>query len=318
MKDFSKYSLSEEPIHLVYAYVFDEYQTCYVGRTKNLRKRHNGHKCGKKHSDGTRTYDSVNTFSKEHNIPIPEPVILEDGLTGKESLISEDFWVNKYKEDGWVLLNKAKTGIKSGSLGHIHYWTYEKCKEACDIYETKQDLRKNLPGCYYACIENGWINELIKKEGKHPNGYWFIKENVINEAKKYDKITDFIVGSIGAYVSAKRNGWLDELGFKNLNTPKEICFDEVWVYYKKTGNIKETTKHFHVSYERIKKLFNENGVDTGDHGKKVPLPGEEIKIQEDLDNGVPLREIERRYNISRKRIPKIFDMTKYEERRQKK
>ena len=41
--------------------------------------------------------------------------IIEDGLTIKQGLEREDYYVRKFKEEGWNVLNKMKTGIVSGS-----------------------------------------------------------------------------------------------------------------------------------------------------------------------------------------------------------
>lgn len=50
-----------------------------------------------------------------------------------------------------------------------------------------------------------------RSEGvKAPWGYWRVKENVIYEAQKYNRRSDFISGANGAYESAVRNGWLAE------------------------------------------------------------------------------------------------------------
>ena len=41
--------------------------------------------------------------------------IIEDGLTIKQGLEREDYYVQKFKNEGWNVLNKMKTGIVSGS-----------------------------------------------------------------------------------------------------------------------------------------------------------------------------------------------------------
>lgn len=315
MSKIEKYNNCYDRIHVIYAYEFHEYKACYVGRTKELKKRHKSHCVGKKHSDGKITYDSVYSFSKEKNIPIPEPLIKEENLTAEESLIKEDFWVNEYKNNGWVILNKAKTGLKSGSLGHVKCWAYETCKEECKKYKTKSELKKYSVGCYEVCLKNGWIDEFILKKGKRPNGYWKIKENVINESKKYKTISDFINNSIGAYKSAKENGWINELNFDKKS--REITFNEIWGYYQQCGNIKNVMKKYHISYKKIKKMLDDNGVKTWDHNRKDPEPHQYKEIQNLLDNGISMREIERTYNICRKRIPKIFNLEKWKKTRQR-
>lgn len=43
-----------------------------------------------------------------------------------------------------------------------------------------------------------------------PWGYWRVKENVIKEAQKYQRRSDFTRDASGAYESAIRNGWIEE------------------------------------------------------------------------------------------------------------
>lgn len=54
------------------------------------------------------------------------------------------------------------------------------------------------------------IKKNSKVKHKPPYGYWNIKRNVINDAKKYKKRTEWKYSSPGAYQSARRNNWLDE------------------------------------------------------------------------------------------------------------
>ena len=49
------------------------------------------------------------------------------------------------------------------------------------------------------------------KEKKKPDGYWKVKEHVIEESKKYKNRKAFSEGSYSAWRSAKDNGWIDEI-----------------------------------------------------------------------------------------------------------
>lgn len=204
----------KERVHSIYVYEINEYRTCYVGRSVDVHKRDLSHRRGRKHHDGSITYDSLFKFCEEKGIIIPKPIILEDNLDGEESLIREDYWLNVYKSNNWNILNVAKTGKNSGSLGQIMKWTYEACKEFASKYNFKSELKKANYTCYSECLKNGWFEEFgIKDKKTHPNGFWNIKDNVINESKKYTNKTDFITNSYGAYNAAKKHNWLDELKF---------------------------------------------------------------------------------------------------------
>ena len=80
-----------------------------------------------------------------------------------------------------------------------------------------------LPAAYQVALRNGWLSEMIWfEEGKRANGYWNIKENVFEEAKKYQTRTEFCKGCGGAYQIARRNGWLDEMiWFKHRKCTQE-------------------------------------------------------------------------------------------------
>lgn len=146
-------------IHCIYVYEIPEMKTCYVGRTSNLHKRDLSHRRGRKHHDSTITYDILYSFCNDNNIIIPEPIVKEENLNGEESLIREDYWVKWYKDNGWTVLNKAKTGRLSGSLGAIKKWDYDTCKEFCKNYTFKTELKKANYSCYYTCLKNGWFEE---------------------------------------------------------------------------------------------------------------------------------------------------------------
>ena len=207
-----KYADLDAKIHCVYVYEMTELKTCYVGRTSDLHKRDLSHRRGRKHKDGSVTYDSLYAFCVGNNTQIPEPIVKDKELSGEESLIREDYWVNSYKENGWNVINKAKTGRLSGSLGAIKKWDYETCKEFCKNYAYKSEVRAANCTCYTTCLKNNWFEEFgIADKKVHPNGCWNIKDNCIKEAKKYNSRTEFIIKSIGAYRGAKRNGWLKDV-----------------------------------------------------------------------------------------------------------
>lgn len=207
-----KYMDLNERLHCIYVYEIEEGKACYVGRTTNLRNRDLSHRRGRKHHDGSVTYDVLYRFCEDKGIKIPTPIIKDENLNGEESLIREDYWVKKYKEDGWKVLNIAKTGRLSGSLGAVKKWDYERCKEFAKNYKYKTELKNASYSCYGMCLKNGWFEEFgIQDKKSHPNGNWNIKANCLEEAEKYFSKSGFIINSMGAYRGAKKHGWLDEV-----------------------------------------------------------------------------------------------------------
>lgn len=51
----------------------------------------------------------------------------------------------------------------------------------------------------------------MKKNVKHPKGYWKIKENMMKEAKKYSTKDEFQKGNLTAFLAAHRYGYIDEM-----------------------------------------------------------------------------------------------------------
>lgn len=116
---------------------------------------------------------------------------------------------NSARRNGWLEdicshMNKKATKNKG-------YWTKEKCKEEALKYNRKIDLYKNSPGAYMAMLNNNWLTELCPNmKSKKRNGYW-TKNLCLTEALKYKSKSNFRKLSGGAYRTALKNGWLDEI-----------------------------------------------------------------------------------------------------------
>ena len=89
---------------IIYAYIFEENKTIYIGLTKNFHKRNR-----------LRIYknnDSVMNYIKMYKIK-PKILFLTKFISAKEAQLKEIEFINKYKSNGWNLLNQ----VKGGSLG---------------------------------------------------------------------------------------------------------------------------------------------------------------------------------------------------------
>jgi superfamily II DNA or RNA helicase len=98
------------------------------------------------------------------------------------------------------------------SIKPMGYWTYERCKEEALRFKTRGDFYKGSVTAYGVCHKNDWINELCSHmvEVIKPNGYWTY-ETCKEEALKYKTKTEFKKGSVTAYETCCKNGWMDEL-----------------------------------------------------------------------------------------------------------
>ena len=203
-----------DPIHSVYVYDFGD-NTAYVGRTMNPRKRDSQHR-RPHHAHGRSNPDSVLQHSIDTGIPIPEMVILEEGLDMQESRRQEDSWYNAYKDLGYTMLNKGATGEYVGSVGGFSVkWTKEKAIEFAKQFDTVADLKK----------ENEQVVRLIRKWGLmdelFPNRRFAHKwtfDEVKETASKYPTRTRFHKFDPNMYYIANKNGWLDILFPKKEET----------------------------------------------------------------------------------------------------
>ena len=213
-------------IDCVYKYYFNETKSIYIGRTIHKKKRDIEHLFNDK--------DAVFIHARENGLAVPPMEIIEDNLTVVQGQEREGYWVNYYKEKGYNILNRIKTGKGCGSLGSIGRgkWTKENVFEEARKYETKSEFEKGCGSAYEIARRNGWLSEMTWfKELLKPKGYWS-KENVFEESRKYQTRFEFSRGSGRAYEIARRNGWLKEMfWFKervahNKKWTKETVFEE--------------------------------------------------------------------------------------------
>lgn len=143
----------------VYKYYWEETNSIYIGRTLMHRQkiRDNDHIFDYK--------DTVHKYAKENGLAVPPMEIIEENLTVKEGLEREDYWVKYYKENGYNVLNKAKTGVGSGSLGGINFgkWTKERVFEESKKYTKRTEFARGNSGAYAAAKRYGLLDELFPK-----------------------------------------------------------------------------------------------------------------------------------------------------------
>lgn len=219
-------------IHFVYVYEFPEYNTAYVGRTINIKQRHNQH---------LNKDCSISKFLKSKNIPfdyLKMPKILESNLTSKESQTSECDYIELYKEKGWTLLNKAK----GGSVGSLsRKWTKNVCMELSKQFKTKKEFREAYRNAYFAAMEHKWLNEFTWLEkAKIKEKYTY--EHCYNVAKKYKKFSDFRKNDSKIWDFSYVRNWLkdyDWLYIEEKNKPI-VEYDINGCFVKKHTRVEKT------------------------------------------------------------------------------
>ena len=93
----------------------------------------------------------------------------------------------KARSEEWLA---EMTWLKPLPLGPISTWTREAIIEESKKYTSRTEFAQNSPTAYqHACEDKTIFNEMPWiKEKKKPDGYWKVKEHVIEEGKKLKDI----------------------------------------------------------------------------------------------------------------------------------
>lgn len=141
--------------------------------------------------------------------------------------------------------------------------SYDQCKDLSKLCESRSKFKSTYRQAYKTSLKNNWLNDFYEKQPTNTPkgvakecGYWNNKENCINESKKYKTWSEFAIGSIGAYTSARRNNWLKEFNWLTRTNKKpsgywteETCREESKKYKSRT----EFSKYADTAYKLSKK-----------------------------------------------------------------
>lgn len=194
--------------YLIYVYEDPENKCAYIGLTKNLIHRHKSHKYGGKKPD------SVCKHFLDIGKKFPLPKIVEENLTQIEARTEEGFWVEEYKRNGWNVINKAKTGRYSSSVGCNSYIIIDELKEylrnEAKKYKNRAQYERESCGHYNTCLEMGWLEEFFGKPERRRKGYWSI-DKCINAAKECTTREELYKKYPRAFDILKEKDLLDDL-----------------------------------------------------------------------------------------------------------
>jgi len=227
----------------VYVYEFSD-KFAYVGLTFNMdcrEKQHNKRGPVFQHSKITQ------------DIAILKQ--LTDYIDIESAKNKESEYAKYYIDNGWKLLNSAKTGACGGG---IRKWTKEKCKIEALKYTNVSDFKKKSLA-YRAVVRNKWLEELcshMNRTKKH-SGYW-TKEKCKEVAEFFSNRKEFGDVYSSAYGACRKNKWLDdvcahmkkkEIKPKGYWT-KERCKEESVRYESRSEFQKKSTTAYQISLRR--------------------------------------------------------------------
>lgn len=180
-------------------------QSVYVGLTYNPRERIAKHL---KDSHNKAVKNKINKGLKYKLVVDPNPynVNVAQKIESKK--------IDSYKKRGWIILNEAKTGPGSSSLGSsVRKWTPELIAQEAKKYPSLKEFEQSSPGACGAAYKLQIMpivsSHFIRVE--KPKGYWKSKENCKAEALNHKTITDFQNFASAAYQSARKMGILDDI-----------------------------------------------------------------------------------------------------------
>lgn len=249
----------------VYVYEFID-NFCYVGLTYNLNERNIAHK-----NDIT---SEVYKHSINTNIPIPNPKQLTSYIGKDEASKLETFYYNEYKNNGWKMLNVAKTGGLGGTKKDSLY-TKEYCKNIALNYKTRRDFELNHKYLYNKVRTHKWddfvYSHMNLEDSKKIKGEKIRKSKIGKKMNITDKnnfrkthsskaiilfdddnniIEEFFSATIcaekiGGTANGIRNACKNKKKYKNLNLKyKEEYTTQKYVYTKQnSGNSKKVAQY---------------------------------------------------------------------------
>lgn len=184
---------------LIYVYEFDN-NSCYVGLTGNIQRRDIQHK-SKKNNDCI--YKNIQSGISYKLIIVTDYI---DSHTASEK---EGEILNEYKNNGWIILNKTKTGNLGSS---DEKYTFDFCLSQALKYKSKREFIKNNKKIYHAMVGKKYIDDIYKKmnwKRKKTENYWNY-DNCLSESLKYENVSDLIKNNVACYGAIIKNNWLND------------------------------------------------------------------------------------------------------------
>ena len=230
--------------HSVYAFVFPEFRTAYVGLTVHPAQRLMGHLSDK---------SPVYRFAAEHGVPVPEMKILRSSLSVTGSQALEKHYVDMYLESGWSVLNRAPTGVGRGSVGAIAIGSlsYRHCYECARSCTTLKEFRKKFASEYCKAIRKHWSDDYTWLERMLRPGHRLSFEYCLECARQCTSLKEFDERFKTAAAASRRAGWLHR--FDWLDTAFRYTEENLAALVGMYRTVAEFRKANPAAYNRIRK-----------------------------------------------------------------
>ncbi len=203
----------------IYSYEFNVFGEIYVyvGLTCNFEKRDHDHRF--------RQDSSVHEFAVQHNIDIPEMKKETDYIDWDLAREKEIEYMQMYKEQGCILINKAE----GGSLGGVKFKKFYTLEDArVDImqneYKNIHDISHRNFILYSQILhhindgDEEW-KELLPKPRRNEPNHW-TRERVLDIFIRFDSIAEMSRSGYGSAYRAYTRMYRDDKELKDLCAKK--------------------------------------------------------------------------------------------------
>ena len=208
----------------IYVYEFED-GYAYVGLTFNTAQRNSSHLT--KDSPVSRHIKQTGAKHIFKELTTLLPI--------EKARQSEKYYIQKYKKEGWKMLNIKKGGEIGG--GYVH--EKEECREAASLCSSRVEFEKRFSTLAKYARAHGWMDEICTHMPRLQSDH--TKEECRQEALKYCKRVDFCKYGKMFYDYALKRGWMDEIcGHmqpKYVKPTKEEIMERI-SQYKSTAEIK--------------------------------------------------------------------------------
>lgn len=220
---------------LIYSFEFSD-NSVYIGLTSNPKKRKTQHLNSKNNTTVFRHFTKTKL--------LPTFLIKSKFLNEKLAAFNEMKILEKYKRNGWKILNLNKTGSLGGRSEL--FWTKKRVLINAKKFLSKSEWSLKSSGAYDAALKKGW-HRLATRHMKRPVNCR-LKWTLLlcqKESKKYKTRSEWKSKSYGSYQAAQTYGWLNKCSnhMKYLVKPKNYWnFKRCLIDSKKHKNRSEWCK----------------------------------------------------------------------------
>ena len=95
-------------------------------------------------------------------------------MNAEEAQYYEDYFVKKYKSEGWNILNIAPTGVNTSSLGYngLNRWNDETVTELAKTCKTGAELARKSRNAYEYARDNGLLETFDWMESRQKQRFY--------------------------------------------------------------------------------------------------------------------------------------------------